>query len=233
LVWTAFNPDEHVGADVVHALSLDNVGNTLITGQFGYLGPKDAYGVYAYGTYKVNTNGLWVWTNSFPSGPVPPSAATSIAVDSANNSYVAGYSPGTNSLNDIVTIAYGPNGNQLWLQRYHGPGNGNDAGTAIAVDNNGNVYVIGYDTTAAGGTEIVTIKYAPVTLQKQSNGSFLLQPQGAPGESFDIRASAEPLMLTSRRPYSAFPQPAAVRPYGRAKPENLCCLGCLLFQIGC
>jgi hypothetical protein len=104
---------------------------------------------------------------------------------------VTGYSPGTNSLNDIVTIKYGPNGNQIWLQRYSGTGNGNAAGNAIAVDGNGNVYVTGYDTTAAGGTEIVTIKYSPVTLQKRPNGTVLLQTQGAPGESFDIQASAD------------------------------------------
>ena len=44
------------------------------------------------------------------------------------------------------------------MQRYNGPGNGDDAGNAIAVDKNGNVYVTGYETTAAGGTEMVTIK---------------------------------------------------------------------------
>jgi hypothetical protein len=114
-----------------------------------------------------------------------------LAVDSANNCFVTGYSPGTNSGNDIVTIAYGPNGNQLWLQRYHGPGNGNCAGNAIAVDQNGNVYVTGYDTTAAGGTEMVTIKYSPFILQRRPDGTVLLEAQGAPGESFDIRASVD------------------------------------------
>ena len=51
---------------------------------------------------------------------------------------------------------------KAWVQRYNGPGNGNDAGNAIAVDNHGDVYVTGYDTTAGGGTEIVTIKYSLV-----------------------------------------------------------------------
>jgi streptogramin lyase len=115
----------------------------------------------------------------------------SIAVDSANAAYVTGYSPGTNSANDIVTIKYDQNGNQIWLQRYSSPGNGNAAGNAIAVDNNGNVYVTGYDTTAAGGMEIVTIKYSPVTLQRRSDGTVLLQAQGSPGENFDIQASAD------------------------------------------
>jgi Beta-propeller repeat len=114
-----------------------------------------------------------------------------MAVDSGNNSYVSGYSPGTNASNDIVTIKYDPNGNQIWLQRYNGPGNGNDAGNAIAVDNNGNVYVAGYDTTTAGGTEMVLIKFSPVTLQLLTNGTVLLQAQGSPGESFDIQASED------------------------------------------
>ncbi len=112
--------------------------------------------------------------------------------DQANSVYVTGYSPGTNSGNDIVTIKYDPNGNQIWLQRYNGPGNGDDeAGNAIVVDNNGNVYVTGYDTTAAGGTEIVTIKYSPVTVQRRSDGTVILQAQGSPGESFDIQASQD------------------------------------------
>jgi hypothetical protein len=42
-----------------------------------------------------------------------------------------------------VTIKHGPSGNQVWLQRYKGPGKGDDAGNAIAVDSNGNVYVTG------------------------------------------------------------------------------------------
>ena len=66
---------------------------------------------------------------------------------------------------------------------------GNAAGNAIAVDTNGNVYVTGYDTTSVGGTEIVTIKYSPVILQRHANGTVLLQAQGSPGESFDIEAS--------------------------------------------
>jgi hypothetical protein len=113
----------------------------------------------------------------------------SIATDESSNSYITGYSPGTNSANDIVTIKYGPNGNQIWLQRYNGPGNGNDAGNAIAVDTNGNVDVAGYDTTAAGGTEMVLIKYSPVTLQRRADGTVLVEAQVSPGESFEIEAS--------------------------------------------
>ena len=190
-VWAALNPDDSCGSDVVHGLGLDSFGNVFVTGQSCYFAPNFAYATFAYGTYKANTNGSWVWTNSYPSVPVQPSVATSIAIDSANGVYVTGYSTSTNSGNDIVTIKYDPNGNQVWLQRYNGPGSGDDEGKAIAVDKSGNVYVTGYETTAAGGTEIVTLKYSPVALQRRTDGTVLLQAQGSPGESFDIRASAD------------------------------------------
>jgi len=167
-------------------LVLDSRTNVLLTGMAG-----DYYPNFVYGSFKLNTNGSPVWTNFYPQPPVGISAATSITVDSPNNSYVTGYSPDANGTNDIVTIKYDPNGNQVWLQRYSSPSGGNAAGNAIAVDNHGNVYVTGYDTTAAGGTEIVTIKYSPVTLQRRSDGTVILKAQGSPGESFDIEASQD------------------------------------------
>jgi hypothetical protein len=184
LVWMAFNPTGDLFSQS-RALGLDKCGSVLVTGANDYYDPNRCYG-----TYKLSTNGLYLWTNLYPSVVVNSSVATSIEADQFNNSYVTGYSSGTNSGNDIVTIKYDANGTQVWLQRYNGPGNGNDAGNAIAVDNNGNVYVTGYDTTTAGGTEMVTIKYSPVSLQRRSDGTVLLQAQGSPGESFDIQASS-------------------------------------------
>jgi hypothetical protein len=191
LVWTTGNADANCSDDLAHALAIDRAGDVFVTGQNCYFPPNNYYGIFAYGTYKANTNGVWVWGNSFPRDPVQPSVGTAIAVDSANNCYVTGYSYGTNSFNNIVTLKYGPNGNQIWLQNYSGPGNGNDAGNAIAVDNNGNVYVAGYDATTTGGTEIILIKYSPVILQPQASGTVLLEAQGSPGEIFAIQASTD------------------------------------------
>ena len=108
-----------------------------------------------------------------------------------NNVYVTGYSPGTNSGNDIVTIKYDNNGNQIWLQRYNGPGNGDDEANAIAVDASGNVYVTGYETLAGGGTEMVTIKYAPGPFREKGGQrrAFCCKPWAPPAQNFDFQAS--------------------------------------------
>jgi hypothetical protein len=185
LVWAAYDPTRG-NFSQARGLTLDKSANVIVTGKNAFYYPNASYG-----TYKVSTNGAYVWTNLYPKSVVGVSVATSIAIDQANNCYISGYSPGTNSGNDIVTIKYDPKGNQVWLQRYNGPGNGDDAGNAIAVDDNGNVYVTGYETTTAGGTEIVTIKYSPVTLQRRADGTVLLRAQGSPGESFDLQGSTD------------------------------------------
>jgi len=185
VLWGVGSPTSNTG-NVGCGVALGNSNNIMVTGKIHDNFDNDS----SYGTYKINTNGAYVWTNLYPQAPTTTNVATAIALDQRNNVYVTGYSPGTNSGNDIVTIKYDNNGNQIWLERYNGPGNGDDEGNAIAVDANGNVYVAGYETTAAGGTEMVVIKYAPGPfLKKEANGSFLLQAVGAAGENFDFQAS--------------------------------------------
>jgi hypothetical protein len=182
--WNDTNPTGSVGS-VSYGIARDNQGNVLVTGEYAYAYPFE----YTYATYKIATNGSYVWTNLYPNTPAGSSTATAIAADQADSAYVTGYSTNAATGNDIVTIKYASNGNQVWLQRYDGPGHGNDAGNAIAVDNSDNAYVAGYETETNGFTSMILIKYSPVTLQKQSNGNVILHAYGSPGETFDVQAS--------------------------------------------
>ena len=77
-------------------------------------------------------------------------AANAITVDSDRNSYVTGeicalVDPlyGLCSVTGWGTVKYDPNGNQLWVQTFRGPGSWFNRPNAIAVDSANNVYVTG------------------------------------------------------------------------------------------
>lgn len=90
----------------------------------------------------------------------------SMTVDGLGNVYVAGMSvydtiPNNNRSN-IVTIKYDASGIQQWAAVYDGPGHTDSSGdipTAIAVDNQGNVYVTGWSMGYSSGFDWATIKY--------------------------------------------------------------------------
>jgi hypothetical protein len=180
--WTDYDPTGN-GNSFASGLIVDSLGNIVISGQNAHSPPLPSYG-----TYKLDTNGNYLWTNLYPMSSYGGSAALALAVDSSNNIYVTGESSITNTPYDIATLKLDNNGNQLWVQRYHGTGLGN-AGNAIAVDNSGNVYVAGYETETNGFTSMILIKYSPVTIQKQSSGNVIMHAYGLPGETFDVQAS--------------------------------------------
>ncbi|HZM03228.1 MAG TPA: DUF433 domain-containing protein [Candidatus Saccharimonadales bacterium] len=187
VLWTVFDSSMATSS---RQLKVDQQTNTIISGETVTGAPYRLAPTYL--TAKIDPAGNVLWQTYYPN-PVSGglgAGGRGLALDNANNIYVTGFASNNASANDIVTIAYDPNGNQLWLQRYDGPGHGNDVGNAIAVDNAGNVYVAGYETETNGSTEMVLIKYSPITLQRQSNGTILLQTYGSPGQSFDFQASA-------------------------------------------
>jgi len=102
-------------------------------------------------------NRQWVRTYNGPgdgydySGPM--------TIDNLGNVYVAGTSQGTGTGYDICIIKYNSSGVQQWIQRYNGPGNGNDYAVSIAVDNSGNLIVAGTSLGATTGNDYVVLKY--------------------------------------------------------------------------
>lgn len=167
-------------------LALDSATNILVTGQ-----AQDASSNLCYGTIKISPTGLPEWTNYYSQSQGGESAPTALVVDAANSCYVTGYSSDSNGINDMATVKYSAAGRQAWSQRYASSAGGDSAGEAIAADNQGNLYVTGYETLSGGGTGMVTIKYSPFTIAPQLDGAVLEQVEGSPGENFDFWASSD------------------------------------------
>lgn len=73
---------------------------------------------------------------------------------------MTGSSHGGDTGYDYATVKYSPDGEQLWLARYDGPGHDTDIASAMVLDATGNVYVTGWSTGDATGLDFATIKYS-------------------------------------------------------------------------
>ncbi len=146
------------GQDEARALAVDDSGNVYVTGSGGNYFDLD------YVTIKYAPNGDTLWIRRYNGSGFSEDQARALAVDDSGNVYVTGFS-GINPNYDYATIKYAPKGNTLWVRRYNGLGNGQDAATALAVDGSGNVFVTGYsdpDTEPYNyNYDYATIKYAP------------------------------------------------------------------------
>jgi hypothetical protein len=99
---------------------------------------------------RYSTTGLLEWVRQF--GSAVDDAAHSIAIDSQNNVYVAGWTDGTlpgspnanQGLSDAFLAKYSANGTLRWVRQLGSPGD--DWATSLAVDGNDEVLI-------AGGTE--------------------------------------------------------------------------------
>ena len=112
-----------------------------------------------YATIKYDSAGQQQWVARYNGPANGADSAEAIAVDSSGNVYVTGESAGQGTRNDFATVKYNSTGQEQWVARYNGPGNGDDQANAIAVDVSGNVYVTGQSFDPNNGDDYVTIKY--------------------------------------------------------------------------
>jgi len=86
-----------------------------------------------------------------------PDWGYAVTTDETGNVYVTGGSFVEGRDDDCTTIKYGPDGSVIWTNSYHYYEE--DWGYAIAVDDDGCVYVTGLSSSSSNGYDYLTIKY--------------------------------------------------------------------------
>ncbi|MCK4427099.1 MAG: hypothetical protein KAW16_01295 [candidate division Zixibacteria bacterium] len=155
--------------DEAYAIAIDLSGHVYVTGR--------SYGSetsYDYATIKYYHNGGTAWVRRYNGPEDAADSARAIALDASGNVYVTGPSVGSGTSYDYATIKYDPDGNELWVRRYNGPGNDIDDARAIAVDDSGAVYVTGQSVGSGTSYDYATIKYVGVPLCGDVNGNGMV-----------------------------------------------------------
>lgn len=148
------------GDDYPCAIAVDDAGNVYVSGfAYGEGTSSD------YTTIKYDASGNQLWAAVYDGPANHWDEASDMAIDHEANIYVTGRSAQWDTIPynyDYATVKYDSAGNELWVRRYNGPGNGEDIAGFLALDDSGNVYVTGTSTGSESGYDYATVKYDSV-----------------------------------------------------------------------
>ncbi len=147
--WVARYNGPSNGTDWAYSLTVSEFGFACITGMSW--GPG---GNFDCATLQYDPDGVERWVTRFNGANNGTDKAYSIALDSNQNIYIAGYTSG-----NYLTIRYSTDGIQEWAAVYNGSANSWDEALALAVDAQGNATVTGRSQGVSTRDDLVTIRY--------------------------------------------------------------------------
>ncbi len=154
----AWSPTESDQGDAIVA---DQAGNVYVTGHTDTTASYDDFV-----TIKVDINGDSVWSRIYDSPGDGIDDPEFIGMDADGYIYVAG-DVGRSSLAwkmDPAVIKYDSFGSQVWSYTYNGPSSLDDRLEGFGIDNDGNIFVVGYtqiQTGSPGREDYLIIKLLP------------------------------------------------------------------------
>ena len=154
-LWVARYDGPGHGSDRGAAIAVDEAGNVYVTGGSHGSGTEGDYATIKYHDNGATYTEEWVARYEEPVGD----SARAIVVAPDGNVIVTGGSTWGND-SDYATVKYDTSdGTEMWVSRYDGPGYGSDSPAAVAVDEEGRVYVTGQSEGYGTGYDFATVKY--------------------------------------------------------------------------
>jgi len=145
------------GTDYGNSIAVDDAGNVYVTGS-----SEASQTNRDYLTIKYDSSDQEQWAMTYSSAGSNFDEGRSVALDGSGNVYVTGvlaYSEGKSSTDDWGTIKYNSSGAEQWVRIFNGPASIADEAWSIAVDVNGNSYVVGYSHGPTSGSDLTSIEY--------------------------------------------------------------------------
>ena len=144
------------GNDGANAVTVDQYFNVYVTGYSVGAGSS-----LDYTTIKYNSSGVQQWFAKYNGTANDIDIGKCIVLNNSGQIIVTGYSRGSGTSLDYVTINYDSLGAEIWVSRYNGAANGGDIPNAIGLSNSGDIIVTGVTNTDVSGilANYATIKY--------------------------------------------------------------------------
>jgi len=150
-----------------YAVVVDANGNAYVTGT--------STGDYVTIKYDANRNELWAARYD---GTHHSDSPTCMVIDAYSNVYVTGRSVGLDLTYDYATVKYDTSGNEQWVARYNR--GDDDYASAVAIDDQGNIYVTGRSMDLDNNLDYATLKY-----DSNGNEQWVARYDGLMGDSED------------------------------------------------
>ncbi|MCW3071120.1 MAG: fibronectin, type [Bacteroidetes bacterium] len=141
------------GIEEVHAMVQDASGNLYLAG----ITPTVSNG-YDYDIIKMDSSLNILWEHTYDGAAHLNDIANGIQVSNSGDVYVTGATR-TATGDDYLTLKYNSSGSLIWARTFNDSLNGNDIASAMAMDNNGKIYITGSAQTAVQGLDYYTVKY--------------------------------------------------------------------------
>ncbi len=174
VVWSAvYNGTANI-SDLAKMITLDNSGNTYVTGSSAGTGSS-----IDFITVKYNSAGIQEWAARYNGTANNIDEPDAITTDLNGNVYVTGKERINGAIYDYATVKYNSNGVQQWAVKFNGASNLNDGATSVKADNLGNIIVTG-NSVNTFNSDFVTIKY------NQGNFTPVINNNNETPESFNL-----------------------------------------------